>query len=100
MGGVGSIEGAINKLKPVFQNVFGWIANTAVPWVANAINRLKPIFDDVFGWIAETAIPAVTEAIQFLVDRFNDAKDFILGWVEDNESGLMKIGRASCRGRR
>ena len=91
MGGVGSIEGAINKLKPVFQNVFGWIANTAVPWVANAINRLKPIFDDVFGWIAETAIPAVTEAIQFLVDRFNDAKDFILGWVEDNESGLMNL---------
>src|SRR5690625_1353109 len=31
MGGVGSIEGAINALKPVVQGVFGWIAETAIP---------------------------------------------------------------------
>src|SRR5690625_5087001 len=59
--------------------------------IEGAINGLKPVVQGVFGWIAETAIPAVAKAIQFLVDRFNDAKEFILRWVKDNESGLMAL---------
>src|SRR5690625_5270729 len=33
MGGVGWLEGAINRLKPVIQDVISRIAITAVPWV-------------------------------------------------------------------
>src|SRR5690625_1647542 len=56
LGGVGSIEGAINSLKPIVQGVFGWIANTAIPAVANGVqwvrekfDELKPVFDKVKG---------------------------------------------------
>lgn len=54
LGGTGSIEGAINSLKPVVQGVFGWIANTAIPavgkavgWVRDRFNDLKPTFNTV-----------------------------------------------------
>lgn len=65
MGGVGSIEGAINSLKPVIQGVFGWIA--------------------------ETAIPAVATAIGFLVEAFNNAKEVIMEWLGDNEEGITSL---------
>lgn len=48
LGGVGSIEGAINGLKPI---VLG-----------------------AFGWIADVAIPAVAEGVRWLIDRFNEFK--------------------------
>src|SRR5699024_9273656 len=65
MGGVGSIEGAINRLKPIIQGVFGWIA--------------------------ETAIPAVAAAISFLVEAFNNAKEVIMEWIGDNEEGIKSL---------
>src|SRR5690625_4171568 len=65
LGGTGSIEGAINALKPVVQGVFGWIANTAIPAVANAI--------------------------KFLIDIFYNAKEAVVEWVGDNESGLSSL---------
>src|SRR5690625_1940916 len=65
LGGTGSIEGAINALKRVVQGVFGWIANTAIPAVANAI--------------------------KFLIDIFYNAKEAVVEWVGDNESGLSSL---------
>src|SRR5690625_648288 len=65
MGGVGSIEGAINRLKPIIQGVFGWIA--------------------------ETAIPAAATAIRFLIDAFNNAKAVIMEWLGDNEEGITSL---------
>src|SRR5690625_3784858 len=87
MGGVGSIEGAINSLKPVIQGVFGWIANTAVPWVANAITTLRPIFSAVFGWITETIIPLV-------VAGFTLIKETKLEWLptmDEAKEGFMNV---------
>src|SRR5690625_263550 len=46
LGGVGSIEGVINSLKPVVQGVFGWIANTAIPAVANGVQWLRERFEE------------------------------------------------------
>jgi len=46
LGGVGSIEGAINSLKPIVQGVFGWIANTAIPAVANGVQWLRDRFNE------------------------------------------------------
>src|SRR5690625_4533272 len=65
MGGVGSIEGAINRLKPIIQGVFGWIA--------------------------ETAIPAVATAIRFLIDAFNKEKAVIMELVSDIEKGITRL---------
>src|SRR5690625_1509958 len=87
MGGVGSIEGAMNKSKRIFQNVFGWIANTAVPWVANAITTLRPIFSAVFGWITDTVIPLV-------VAGFNLIKETIQEWfptMDEAKEGFMSV---------
>lgn len=56
LGGTGSIEQGILKLKPIVQGIFGWIANTAIPAVANGVqwlsdkfNDLKPVFEQVKG---------------------------------------------------
>lgn len=56
LGGTGSIEQGILKLKPIIQGIFGWIANTAIPAVANGVqwlsdkfNDLKPVFEQVKG---------------------------------------------------
>src|SRR5690625_4800300 len=87
MGGVGSIEGAINKLKPIFQNVFGWIANTAVPWVANAITTLRPIFSAVFGWITDTVIPLVVAGFTFIKEKIEE-------WfptLDEAKEGFMSV---------
>lgn len=56
IGGTGSIEKAILKLKPIIQGVFGWIANTAIPsipkglqWIRERIDDLKTAFDGIKG---------------------------------------------------
>src|SRR5690625_159877 len=65
MGGVGSISGLIERLKPIVLGVFGWMANTA--------------------------IPAVATAIGFLVEAFNNAKEVIMEWLGDNEEGITSL---------
>src|SRR5690625_4757908 len=43
LGGVSSIEEGINKLKPIFQGVFGWIADVAIPLAVEAIKIMVEI---------------------------------------------------------
>src|SRR5690625_760403 len=59
--------------------------------ISDAIDRLKPVVQVVFGWIANTAIPAVANAIKFLIDIFYNAKEAVVEWVGDNESGLSSL---------
>src|SRR5690625_4812261 len=46
MGGVGSIEGAINKLKPIFSNIFGFIADVAIPKFADSVVFVRDKFNE------------------------------------------------------
>jgi len=45
LGGVGSIEGAINALKPIFDSVFSFVANTIIK-TGDVVRSLKDRFDD------------------------------------------------------
>lgn len=77
LGGVGSIEGIIDKMKTGIQAAFRWIVG-AIPVVAGAIqsfvDKVRPVAEMVFDYIA-AAIPVVTGAIQALVDRITSEKD-------------------------
>src|SRR5690625_2447210 len=82
MGGVGSIEGAINGLKPIVQGVFGWIANTAIPAVAEAlrfvidlfkewgpsIDEIKNAFAIAFETIQSIVVPIIREVVSFIME--------------------------------
>src|SRR5690554_1175452 len=45
--------------------------------LADGINGLKPIVQGAFGWIADVAIPAVAEGVRWLIDRFNEFKPIL-----------------------
>src|SRR5690625_4468872 len=50
LGGTGSLEGAINSLKPVVQGVFGWIADN-IPIVVEKIKEIVQAAKDVYNAI-------------------------------------------------
>lgn len=63
LGGVGSIEGAINGLKPIVQGAFGWIADVAIPAVAEGVRWLIDRFNEF-----KPTLESVKNAFQPLVD--------------------------------
>src|SRR5690554_3521945 len=63
LGGTGSLEGAINNLKPVVQGAFGWIADVAIPAVAEGVRWLIDRFNEF-----KPTLEAVKNAFQPLVD--------------------------------
>src|SRR5690625_715159 len=67
LGGTGSLEGAINSLKPVIQGVFGWIANTAIPVLAEGIRRVKGFIDE---WL-----PSISEVKESFMIFFESLRD-------------------------
>lgn len=73
-GGVGSIEGAINGLKPVVQGVFGWIADTAIPAVADAIKWVRDRFMDL-----KPTFDNVKSALEPLIEVFKETQDQLQG---------------------
>lgn len=96
MGGVGSIEGAINGLKPIVQGVFGWIANTAIPAVAEAIrfvidlfkewgpsiDEIKNAFAIAFETIQSIVVPIITEVVNFIMEIWGG---LVAWWQEHGE---------------
>src|SRR5690625_3495002 len=96
LGGTGSIEGAINALKPVVQGVFGWIANTAIPAVAEAIrfvidlfkewgpsiDEIKNAFTIAFETIQSIVIPIITEVVNFIMEIWGG---LVAWWQEHGE---------------
>src|SRR5690606_14774419 len=63
LGGVGSISGAINRLKPIVQGAFGWIAGVAIPAVAQGIRWLIDRFNEF-----KPTLESVKNAFQPLID--------------------------------
>ena len=96
MGGVGSIEGAINNLKPVVQGVFSWIADVAIPAVAEAIrfvidlfkewapsiDEIKNMFTNAFETIQSIVIPIITEVVNFIMEIWGG---LVAWWQEHGE---------------
>lgn len=96
LGGTGSLEGAINSLKPVVQGVFGWIANTAIPVLAEGIKRVKGFIDEWLPSISEVkesfmiffetlrgiAIPIFEEVVGFIMEVWGGLVEW---WQEHGE---------------
>src|SRR5690625_2973686 len=96
LGGTGSLEGAINRLKPVVQGVFGWIANTAIPAVAEAIrfvidlfkewgpsiDEIKNAFAIAFETIQSIVIPIISEVVSFIMEIWGG---LVAWWQEHGE---------------
>src|SRR5690625_602008 len=88
LGGTGSLEGAINRLKPVVQGVFGFIADTAIPAVGNAIQFLKDKFDEY-----RPAIENVIDKMEPLIQVFQETRDEVMGQfapIWENLKGLFE----------
>src|SRR5690625_4626643 len=96
LGGTGSLEDAINNLKPVVQGVFGWIADTAIPAVAEAIrfvidlfkewgpsiDEIKNMFTNAFETIQSIVIPIITEVVNFIMEIWGG---LVAWWQEHGE---------------
>src|SRR5690625_1252090 len=96
LGGTGSLEDAINNLKPVVQGVFGWIADTAIPAVAEAIrfvidlfkewgpsiDEIKNMFTNAFETIQSIVIPIITEVVNFIMEMWGG---LVAWWQEHGE---------------
>src|SRR5690606_28731428 len=81
LGGVGSISGAINRLKPIVQGAFGWIADVAIPAVAEGVRWLIDRFNEF-----KPTLEAVKNALQPLLDVFmqtaSNIKEQIIPFVQ------------------
>ena len=96
LGGTGSLEGAINNLKPIVQGVFGWIANTAIPVLAEGIKQVKEFIDRWLPSISEVkesfmilfetlrgiAIPIFEEVVGFIMEVWGGLVEW---WQEHGE---------------
>lgn len=88
LGGTGEIENAINRLKPIVQGVFGWMANTAIPAVGNAIQFLKDKFDEY-----RPAVENVIEKMEPLLQVFQETRDELMEQfapIWENLKGLLE----------
>lgn len=88
LGGTGSLEGAINSLKPVVQGVFGFIADTAIPAVADAIQFLKDKFNEY-----RPAVENVIDKMEPLIQVFQETRDELMGQfapIWENLKGLFE----------
>src|SRR5690554_3170859 len=81
LGGVGSIEGAINGLKPIVQGAFGWIANTAIPAVAEGVRWLIDRFNE-FKPTLESVKNALQPLIDVLMQTAGNIKEQIVPFVQ------------------
>src|SRR5690625_3091469 len=88
LGGTGSLEGAINNLKPVVQGVFGFIADTAIPAVADAIQFLKDKFNEY-----RPAVENVIDKMEPLIQVFQETRVELMGQfapIWENLKGLFE----------
>src|SRR5690606_5922635 len=82
LGGVGSISGAINRLKPIVQGAFDWIASVAIPAIAEAIkfviglfkewgpsiDEIKNAFTITFETIQSIVVPIINGIVSFIME--------------------------------
>lgn len=74
LGGTGSIEKGILKLKPIIQGVFGWIANTAIPAVADGVQWMREKFNDL-----KPTLETVKGALEPLFAVFEETQETMRG---------------------
>ena len=86
LGGVGSIEGAINSLKPIVQGVFGWIANTAIPAVANGVQWVREKFDEL-----KPVLDKVKDALEPLFEVFKQTGENLSNQLSPILEKLMQV---------
>lgn len=72
LGGTGSLESAIEGLKPIVLGTFGWIADTAIPAVASGVQWVREKFDEF-----KPTLEKVFDAMQPLIDVFKETADNI-----------------------
>mgnify|MGYP001325780447 FL=1 len=96
LGGTGSIADAINGLKPIVEGVFGWIADVAIPAVAEAIrfvidlfkewgpsiDEIKNAFAIAFETIQSIVVPIITEIVNFIMEIWGG---LVTWWQEHGE---------------
>src|SRR5690606_32350833 len=96
LGGVGSISGALNRLKPIVQGAFDWIASVAIPAVAEAIkfvinlfkewgpsiDEIKIEFTITFETILSIVDPIITEGVNFMMEVWGG---LVSWWQEHGE---------------
>lgn len=84
-GGVGSIEGAINSLKPVFDFTFSFIADV-ITKTGEVVKSLKEKFD-----IFKESISPITEAMQPLLEIFQQTADNVISGLQPTFENLMNL---------
>lgn len=96
MGGTGSIAGMFDGLKTIVQDAFGWIANTAIPAVAEAIrfvidlfkewgpsiDEIKNAFAIAFETIQSIVTPIISEVVSFIMEVWGG---LVAWWQEHGE---------------
>src|SRR5690606_25261713 len=96
LGGTGSIADAINGLKPIVQGTFDWIADVAIPAVAEAIrfvidlfkewapsiDEIKNAFTITFETIQSIIVPIITEVVNFIMEVWGG---LVSWWQEHGE---------------
>lgn len=96
LGGTGSIADAINGLKPIVQGTFDWIADVAIPAVAEAIrfvidlfkewgpsiDEIKNAFAIAFETIQSIVIPIINEVVNFIMEIWGG---LVSWWQEHGE---------------
>lgn len=96
LGGTGSLAGAINGLKPIVEGAFGWIADVAIPAVAEAIrfvidlfkewgpsiDEIKNVFAIAFETIQSIVIPIINKVVNFIMEIWGG---LVAWWQEHGE---------------
>jgi len=82
LGGTGSLEKAINGLKPIVQGFFQWIARN-IPVVVDHFRRVKDSLDP---WI-----PSVNQVRDIFISAFTAIKNFVVPALKDVVSFIMSI---------
>ena len=99
LGGAGSLEGAINKLKPVVQGVFGWIAemiprvvegfrsvkDAIEPWIVS-IAQVREAFITAFSTLQETVMPIIDTVSEYIMSVWGSLVD----WWQANSEQIMQ----------
>ena len=102
LGGTGSIESAINNLKPVIQAVFGWMAEMVLvvadrirmvkdaidPWLPS-INEVRDGFMNVFSALQAFVMPIIQEVVSFIMNVWGQ----LVAWWQENGNQIMQAAQ-------
>lgn len=86
LGGTGSLQNAIESLKPIVLGTFGWIANTAIPAVANGVKWVKERFDEL-----KPVFDLVKDALEPLFAVFKETADNLRSELSPTLDNLMNL---------